>query len=338
MTMAAGATLDVLDALDAAGVFAVVDGGWGIDALVGRQRRPHDDLDLIATEASLDAIRAALRPLGFDVSQSSRGQATVTACDGRVVDLHLLDDAGVQHGPDGEQWHHPPRMLEGSGVIARRAVRCLTAEAHVHMHLDYEHDAGDHADLVALRAATGVGLPLPFADGADVVYRDANELDAMAIAEVHVRSVLSAYAAIFPPHLPRPDRLELWDSWSTRLTAPHTWTGLLTVGGAVGGVVNMRPWPANHVAIGLGARTAQINAFYVHPMLWGRRFGETLFNQALARAHADHDDVRLWVLAGNTRAQRYYEQLGWRRDGVVQEVAPGISEERWCLGDAAGRG
>jgi ribosomal protein S18 acetylase RimI-like enzyme len=92
------------------------------------------------------------------------------------------------------------------------------------------------------------------------------------------------------------------------------------------------------VAIGLRARTAQISAFYVHPVLWGRRLGETLFHQALARAHADHDDVRLWVLTANTRAQRYYERLGWKRDGAVQQAAPGVTEERWCLRDGADRG
>lgn len=37
----------VLAALDAAGVPTWLDGGWGIDALVGRQTRPHSDLDLV---------------------------------------------------------------------------------------------------------------------------------------------------------------------------------------------------------------------------------------------------------------------------------------------------
>ena len=89
---------------------------------------------------------------------------------------------------------------------------------------------------------------------------------------------------------------------------------------------------------GLRERTAQINAFYVHPALWGRRWGETLFRQALARAVEDHDDVRLWVLTANTRAHRYYERLGWERDGAVQDAAPGITEERWRLKDGSLRG
>ena len=66
MTMTAGAVAEVLDALDASGVQATVAGGWAIDALVGRQRRPHDDLDLVVFEASLDELRVTVRPLGFE--------------------------------------------------------------------------------------------------------------------------------------------------------------------------------------------------------------------------------------------------------------------------------
>jgi lincosamide nucleotidyltransferase A/C/D/E len=37
----------LLDAFEAAKVKAWLDGGWGVDALLGRQRRTHDDLDLV---------------------------------------------------------------------------------------------------------------------------------------------------------------------------------------------------------------------------------------------------------------------------------------------------
>ena len=43
----------------------VVDGGWGIDALIGRVTRAHDDLDLVVPLSRADAIVDALRPVGF---------------------------------------------------------------------------------------------------------------------------------------------------------------------------------------------------------------------------------------------------------------------------------
>ena len=53
--------LDVLDHVPD----AVIDGGWGIDALIGRVTRAHDDLDLVVPLSRADAIAEALRPVGF---------------------------------------------------------------------------------------------------------------------------------------------------------------------------------------------------------------------------------------------------------------------------------
>ncbi|MGZ4382041.1 MAG: nucleotidyltransferase domain-containing protein, partial [Gaiellaceae bacterium] len=44
--MRATDVLEVLAALGEAGVRASLEGGWGVDALVGRQTREHEDLDL----------------------------------------------------------------------------------------------------------------------------------------------------------------------------------------------------------------------------------------------------------------------------------------------------
>ena len=63
--MTAGAVLDVLDALGSAGLDVWVDGGWGVDALVGEQTRPHEDLDLVVARSDVPRAEAALRPLGF---------------------------------------------------------------------------------------------------------------------------------------------------------------------------------------------------------------------------------------------------------------------------------
>ena len=37
-----------------------LDGGWAIDALLGRQRRRHDDLDVVAALEDVAGIEAAL--------------------------------------------------------------------------------------------------------------------------------------------------------------------------------------------------------------------------------------------------------------------------------------
>ncbi len=39
--------LQIITWLETAGIPIWLDGGWGVDALVGRQTRPHDDLDVV---------------------------------------------------------------------------------------------------------------------------------------------------------------------------------------------------------------------------------------------------------------------------------------------------
>ena len=58
--------LEALRALDEAGVETVLIGGWGIDALVGEQLRPHADLDLLAGGDQLERAFEALAGLGFE--------------------------------------------------------------------------------------------------------------------------------------------------------------------------------------------------------------------------------------------------------------------------------
>ncbi|HEU4738995.1 MAG TPA: hypothetical protein VFS54_07925, partial [Solirubrobacterales bacterium] len=57
--------IETLLALDLAGVAVIVIGGWGIDALLGRQLRSHSDLDLIVDQRQFDRAPGALRGLGF---------------------------------------------------------------------------------------------------------------------------------------------------------------------------------------------------------------------------------------------------------------------------------
>jgi lincosamide nucleotidyltransferase A/C/D/E len=51
--------LAVLDRLDRARVAVWLDGGWGVDALLGRRSRPHRDLDLVIGRDDLAAAQAA---------------------------------------------------------------------------------------------------------------------------------------------------------------------------------------------------------------------------------------------------------------------------------------
>jgi lincosamide nucleotidyltransferase A/C/D/E len=51
--------------LTQAGVRVWVDGGWGVDALLGRQTRPHADLDVAVEFKHVPAVRTILVSEGF---------------------------------------------------------------------------------------------------------------------------------------------------------------------------------------------------------------------------------------------------------------------------------
>ena len=157
--MSAAAVLAVLDLLAAAGVTPVVDGGWGVDALLGRQTREHTDLDLAVPTSSQDAAVAALRAAGFRhlPRDDDTPHGFVLARGDTVVDLHF-------HGFAGDEpvasigIAYPRESLTGHGVIEGRPVACVPPEWVIRFHSGYPLDADDLADVRAVSAAFGVPL------------------------------------------------------------------------------------------------------------------------------------------------------------------------------------
>jgi len=103
--MSAADVLGVLAALDGRGIPAWLDGGWGIDALLGEQTRPHEDVDLVVPVPDVPALVELLGAQGYRVTE------------GRRRDLGLSGDRpggrGANRGraralPDpGAAAHHP---------------------------------------------------------------------------------------------------------------------------------------------------------------------------------------------------------------------------------------
>jgi lincosamide nucleotidyltransferase A/C/D/E len=149
--MDAAAVHVVLDALAAAGCPCWISGGWGVDALVGRQTRPHRDLDLAIDAAREAEAMRALAALGYTVETDWRPVRVelVEPGDGRV-DLHPVVFAGTgdgrQAGLDGAWFDYPRGDLTG-GTIGGRAVPCISAGLQLTFHRGYEPRDVDLLDL-----------------------------------------------------------------------------------------------------------------------------------------------------------------------------------------------
>ena len=168
MTMTERAVLGVLAALDSAGIRVWLDGGWGVDALLGVQTRAHDDLDLVVDSAELPRVFAVLTSLGFrmDVDWLPT-RAAFGAPDGRRVDLHPVsfdgDGTGWQAraGADGTDAPYPKSEFV-TGRVGDRVVGCTSARLQVAHHCGYEPGERDRADMTRLAEVYTIALPDPY--------------------------------------------------------------------------------------------------------------------------------------------------------------------------------
>lgn len=146
--------VQVLDALAAADVRHWVAGGWGVDALVGRQTREHRDLDLAVDLADLDICLAELTGLGY-VSETDELPVRVELRSGEDgwVDVHPVsfDEAGhgVQGDPGGHHFDYPPEVFT-SGALGARPVPCLSVAQQLVFHSGYPPRPHDVLDLALL--------------------------------------------------------------------------------------------------------------------------------------------------------------------------------------------
>jgi len=146
-----------------------VDGGWGVDALICEQTRPHKDLDITIQQRDIPQLRALLearcykelrledaRPWNFVLGDEN----------GREIDVHVivLDKEGNGiYGPQENGQLYPSASLSGIGVIQGHMVRCISAEWAVKFHSGYELKAKDFADVSALCKKFGLALPEEYA-------------------------------------------------------------------------------------------------------------------------------------------------------------------------------
>jgi ribosomal protein S18 acetylase RimI-like enzyme len=74
----------------------------------------------------------------------------------------------------------------------------------------------------------------------------------------------------------------------------------------------------------LHREVGEITAIYVDPSRWGTGVGRSLMEAALDRlTKRGFRSVRLWVLAANWQARRFYERAGFTADGATASYPVG---------------
>ena len=134
-------------------------GGWGVDALVGRQTRTHRDLDLAVDAEHLEPAVARLAVLGYRAETDWLPvRLELAAPGGRWVDLHpVVFDAsgdGLQAGLEGATFAYPAADL-GAGLLEGHPVPCLSAARQRVFHTGYPPRPQDLHDLALLDVLDG---------------------------------------------------------------------------------------------------------------------------------------------------------------------------------------
>jgi lincosamide nucleotidyltransferase A/C/D/E len=162
--------LEIVGLLVSAGVDLWVDGGWGVDALLGEQTRPHADLDLALPTRHWQLAQRTLGAHSFALIRGD-GPYNVVFMDppGRLVDLHAFDDTTTVVGADGIERHGPDGLAYeaggfcGLGTINGQTVACMSAEFQMRSHAGYDVDHDDWHDVRHLHERFGLPIPEDYA-------------------------------------------------------------------------------------------------------------------------------------------------------------------------------
>lgn len=159
-------TVNFLKIAERLGVNVWIDGGWGVDALVGHETRPHNDIDIFIEKKDAAIFTSMLISNGYRETEMeyTTGDHTVW-CDscGHIIDLHLFKfgESGTLYF-DNEAY--PSDILNGKGLIGGVMVRCLSAEAQLLYHQGYAHDENDMHDVLLLCKILEAPVPAEYAE------------------------------------------------------------------------------------------------------------------------------------------------------------------------------
>ena len=126
--------IDVYTSLENFGVEIWIDGGWGVDALLGEQTRPHKDLDIAIQQKHVVALREFLHAQSYreiKLEDARPWNFVLGDENGREIDVHVvvLDDRGNGiYGPSEKGEMYPAASLTGTGKIQGKKVRCISPE------------------------------------------------------------------------------------------------------------------------------------------------------------------------------------------------------------------
>ena len=164
------------------------------------------------------------------------------------------------------------------------------------------------------------------------IIRMATTADARGLAEVRVRGWQVGYEGIVDAEVLSAMSVDENEGrWRQVIDARGEQIRVATVDGRVVGFASSGAYRTTAVDSELleSLSMGELYGFYVPPDSWGRGVANELHDHAIDAFRAEGwAGLKLWVLADNARARRFYERHGWRADGALQPLTiPGAPIE-----------
>ena len=157
--MTAPDVLRLYEELEGRGIPIWIDGGWCVDALLGRQTRAHPDLDIAVERRFAEQLEQLLLSWGYQRRNADHASAWNYSMgqQGRVVDVHVFEFD--ENGKNIYGVQYPFGSLNGEGVILQAKVRCVGPEWMFKFKTAYTPREKDLQDVQALAAKYGFEIP-----------------------------------------------------------------------------------------------------------------------------------------------------------------------------------
>ncbi len=142
-----------------------LDGGWGVDALLGQETRFHQDLDIVIQQKDLFLCCKALESRGYsEITRDDTCAWNFVLGDnaGREIDIHVIsidNNGNGIYGPAERGIFYPVESLMGIGSINGVEINCLNPEYQVQSHTGYNLKDKDFKDVFALCKKFNIPLP-----------------------------------------------------------------------------------------------------------------------------------------------------------------------------------
>ena len=163
--MKASNVISFYQAMEELAIEIWLDGGWGVDALLGEQTRPHGDLDIVIQEKDVPSALDFLTHRGFRQLERDDTCAWNFVMDdgtGKEIDFHVIvfdQDGNGVYGPPEYGAAYPAPALRGLGRVNGHRVKCTTADYQILSHQGYAFDETDVRDVRALAERFGLEIP-----------------------------------------------------------------------------------------------------------------------------------------------------------------------------------